>query len=98
MGGDVICHYCRKRKHVCNECWQNTPRTLETEILSLWAEVESLKANRDQLENRVRLLEKQLDTAGTPLFKRIWFRVDGWPAWWKVAKKRAWRPWHRKGC
>ena len=69
-------------------------RPIETEILSLWAEVESLKVNNEQLCARVRHLEKQLDTAGSPWWKLLWFRIDGWPAWWIVATKRSWRPWH----
>lgn len=47
-----------------------------------------------ELETRVRQVEKQLDTLGTPLWKRLLFRIDGWPPWWDVAHVRAWRPWH----
>lgn len=48
-----------------------------------------------QLGARIRQLEKQLDTHGSPLWKRIWFRVNGWPPWWIVAKRPAQRFWHR---
>jgi hypothetical protein len=47
----------------------------------------------DALADRLRLIEKQLDTLGSPWWKRLLFRVDGWPAWWVVARKPKWRPW-----
>lgn len=59
------------------------------------AEVESLWFNVDQQADRIRMLEKMLDTRATPLWKRILFRVDGWPSWSIVAKNPAWRPWRR---
>lgn len=59
------------------------------------ARLESLEFNYRQLAGRVRLLEKMLDTKATPLWKRVWFRIDGWPAWYHVAAQRQWRPWHR---
>jgi hypothetical protein len=54
------------------------------------------------LEYRVRLLERELrdhaqrfDTLQTPLWKRLWFRIDGWPGIRNLnAEGRAWRPWH----
>jgi hypothetical protein len=54
------------------------------------------------LEYRVRLLERELrdhaqrfETLQTPLWKRICFRIDGWPGIRDLnAEKRAWRPWH----
>lgn len=54
----------------------------------------SLTTRCSELERRVRHVEKQLDTLGSPWWKRLWFRLDGWPAWWVVAAGRAWRPWH----
>ena len=48
-----------------------------------------------ELERRVRHLEKMLDTLGTPWYKRLWFRIDGWPPWYVVAQRPAWRPWRR---
>ena len=47
------------------------------------------------LRNRLRHVEKQLDTLGTPWWKRVLFRIDGWPPWYIVADKPAWRPWRR---
>lgn len=58
------------------------------------ARLASLEFNNNQLGGRVRLLEKMLDTKATPLWRRIWFRIDGWPAWYHVAERRQWRPWH----
>jgi hypothetical protein len=46
------------------------------------------------LEARLRHAEKQIDTHGSPLWKRILFRIDGWPAWWIVGPRRP-RFWHR---
>jgi hypothetical protein len=68
---------------------------LKAEIYSLKAEVESLKVNDEQLASRVRLLEKIIDTRATPFWKRILFRIDGWPSWATIADKPAWRPWRK---
>lgn len=66
------------------------------ELDSLRAEVESLKVNREQHADRIRDMEKRFDTLQTPLWKRIWFRIDGWPGQRDLnAKRRAKRPWHR---
>jgi hypothetical protein len=54
------------------------------------------------LNTRVELLERivsdhaqRFDTLQTPLLKRIWFRIDGWPGQRDLnAERRAWRPWH----
>lgn len=63
---------------------------------SFAAEIASLKVNVEQLQDRVRFLEKCLDTLQSPLWKRIWFRIDGWPGQRNLnASQRAWRPWHR---
>jgi hypothetical protein len=59
------------------------------------ARVASLEFNQDQLAARVRLLEKMLDTRSTPLWRRVVFRLDGWPAWHVVAERPVWRPWRR---
>lgn len=64
---------------------------------SLRAEIDSLIQNHALLENRVRDMEKRFDTLQTPLWKRVWFRVDGWPGQRNLnAPGRAWRPWHRR--
>lgn len=64
-----------------------------------WDEAEvhvaSLQARVVELERRLRHAEKQLDTLGTPLWKRVLFRIDGWSPWWVTDRPRAWRPWHR---
>lgn len=49
-----------------------------------------------ELRRQIRHMQKQLDTLGTPRWKRVLFRLDGWPPWYIVADKPAWRPWHRK--
>jgi hypothetical protein len=70
------------------------------EAESVRAEIASLKVNDEQLAARVRHLEKMLDTLGTPLWKRILFRLDGWPPWYIVSESsqpasRPWRKWYR---
>lgn len=59
------------------------------------AELDSLAFNDQQLAGRVRALEKMLDTRATPLWRRVVFRLDGWPPWPVVADKPQWRPWRR---
>lgn len=49
-----------------------------------------------ELQKRVRMLEKMLDTRATPLWRRVLFRIDGWPSWSVVAHRPAWRPWRRR--
>lgn len=67
---------------------------IEKTNASLTAEVDSLWVNMQQLQQRIRQLEKMMDTRATPLWRRVWFRIDGWPSWTTVAEKRSWRPWH----
>lgn len=57
-------------------------------------EIASLRTNYVTLAARVRLLEKMLDTKASPWWWRLWWRIDGWPAWYRVGP-RAPRPWHR---
>jgi hypothetical protein len=59
------------------------------------AELNSLKFNDEQLAGRIRKLEKMMDTRSSPLWKRVMFRLDGWPTWCIVADKPSWRPWRR---
>jgi hypothetical protein len=61
---------------------------VEVNVASLWVNV-------DQLHNRVRELEKMIDTKDTPLWLRIVFRLDGWSPWYHVDKKPRWRPWRK---
>lgn len=68
------------------------------DVASTAAEIESLKVNVRQQANQIRDLEKRLDTLQTPLWKRILFRLDGWPGQRDLnAPGRAWRPWHGGG-
>lgn len=63
---------------------------------SINAELDSLIVNDEQLAGRVRDLEKRFDTLQSPWWKRLWFRIDGWPGIRDLnADRRAWRPWHR---
>jgi hypothetical protein len=49
----------------------------------------------DALESRLSDHDQRFDTLQTPLWKRIWFRIDGWPGQRDLnADRRAWRPWH----
>jgi hypothetical protein len=59
------------------------------------AESESLRLNVSLLAGRVRTLEKMLDTRDTVWWRRLLFRLDGWPPWYRLADRPAWRPWHR---
>ena len=54
---------------------------------------ESLWFNLNQLAGRVRTLEKMLDTKDSPWWKRLWWRLDGFPPWYRVGP-RSRRPWH----
>jgi len=59
------------------------------------AVVRSLQAQITELARQLRIVQKQLDTHGSPWWKRILFRIDGWPAWWIIARDPDWRPWRR---
>lgn len=62
---------------------------------SVDAEIDSLIFNNEQQAARIRHLENCLDTLQSPLWKRIWFRIDGWPGQSNLdAPGRARRPWH----
>lgn len=74
----------------------NSESTLaDDECCRRQAEVDSLWFNVNQQADRIRLIEKRFDTLDTPLWRRILFRIDGWPAWYRVVTKPQWRPWHR---
>jgi hypothetical protein len=60
---------------------------------SVRAELDSLILNDVQQAERIRYLEKLIDTRDSPWWKRLWWRIDGWPPWHRVGA-RAWRPWH----
>lgn len=55
----------------------------------------SIQTRLTALECRVRHLEKIEDTRNTVWWRRLLFRVDGWPRAGIVASERSWRPWHR---
>jgi hypothetical protein len=64
-------------------------------VVSRDAEIDSLTINVEQLQQRVTDMEKRFDTLQTRWWKRLWFRIDGWPGQNDLnAERRAWRPWH----
>lgn len=65
------------------------------DIESMKAEIESLLVNVTDSATRIRHLEEIIDTRNTPLWKRIVFRLDGWPSWVVVAEAPQWRPWRK---
>lgn len=66
-------------------------------------DIEEAEVHIVSLTNRVHELERivsdhvqRFDTLQTPLWKRIWFRIDGWPGQRNLnASRRASRPWRR---
>lgn len=58
--------------------------------------IESLSIRLRSLEEQLRHVQKQLDTLGSPWWKRVWFRLNGWPPWWVVGEKKP-RPWDKHG-
>jgi len=55
----------------------------------------SLNTKVELLERIVSDHSQRFDTLQTPLWKRLWFRVDGWAGQRDLnAPGRAWRPWH----
>lgn len=66
------------------------------ELEDLEARVESLELNLTEWQKMTRDHEERFDTLQTPLWKRLWFRVDGWPGQRDLnASGRSWRPWRR---
>ena len=70
-----------------------------SELASLRQEVDSLTVNvhgPGQLWQLVRDHEQRFDTLQTPLWKRVLFRLDGWPGQTDLnAAGPAWRPWRK---
>lgn len=56
----------------------------------------SLTVKVELLEHRLSDIDQRLDTLQTSLWKRVWFRIDGWPGQCDLnAERPAWRPWRR---
>lgn len=70
-----------------------------SDLASLRQEVSSLTVNvhgTGQLWQLVRDHEQRFDTLQTPLWKRLLFRLDGWPGQNNLnAQQPAWRPWRK---
>ena len=55
----------------------------------------SMHVRIEALELEVRDQAQRFDTLQTPLWRRLLFRLDGWPGQRDLnAERRAWRPWH----
>jgi hypothetical protein len=50
----------------------------QSRIETLEGQVAALLSSRVRDANRIRLLEKIIDTWNTPLWKRIWFVIQGY--------------------
>lgn len=63
---------------------------------SLEQEVESLKTRLLLVEQLLSDHAQRFDTLQTPLWKRVLFRLDGWPGQRNLnADRPAWRPWRK---
>jgi hypothetical protein len=47
-----------------------------------------------ELERKVSDHSQRFDTLQTPWWKRVWFKIDGWP-WYDLNGTQCHRPWHR---
>jgi hypothetical protein len=58
--------------------------------------ISSLTVRVDELERLARDHAQRLDTLQTPVWRRIVFRLDGWPGQRDLnADRPSWRPWRR---
>lgn len=58
---------------------------------------DALDARLTHIERVVIDMQQKFETLETPLWKRVLFRLDGWPGQTDLnAAGRAWRPWHRQ--
>lgn len=58
--------------------------------------VQSLTIRVQELERKVSDMDQRFDTLQSPLWKRLLFRLDGWPGQTNLnAARPAWRPWRR---
>jgi hypothetical protein len=65
-----------------------------SDLASARAELASLQVNVRQLDRRLRLLEKMIDTRDSPWWLRLkWRVVDGYPPWYRVGPPR---PFHQR--
>jgi len=64
------------------------------DVASLEQEVISLTVRMDEMERLVSDHSQRFDTLQTRWWKRLWFRIDGWPGQRDLNGMRAWRPWH----
>lgn len=68
------------------------------DVASMEQEVISLRVRADELERIVSDHAQRFDTLQTRWWKRLLFRLDGWPGQMNLnANKRAWRPWRKHG-
>ena len=56
--------------------------------------IQSLTVRVEELEWMVSDHNQRFDTLQTPFWKRIWFKIDGWP-WYDLNGVQRHRPWHR---
>jgi chorismate-pyruvate lyase len=66
-----------------------------SDIDQLNVRINALQQQFLTLHEEVRHMQKQLSTLGSPWWRRVLFRLDGWPPWWIVAERPKWRPWRR---
>lgn len=58
--------------------------------------IRSLTTRISELERKVSDMDQRFDTLQSPLWKRILFRLDGWPGQVDLnADRPSWRPWRR---
>ena len=56
---------------------------------------ESMLIRLQQLEQTISDHRQRFDTLQTPWWKRVLFKINGWP-WYNLNGKQAHRPWHKK--
>ena len=56
--------------------------------------IQSQQVSLDALEKLVRDHAQRFDTLQTPWWKRLWYKVNGWP-WYDLNGIQRRRPWHR---
>lgn len=57
--------------------------------------IQSQQVRLDELEKLVRDHAQRFDTLQTPLWKRLWFKIDGWP-YYDLNGVQQHRPWRRR--